>query len=112
MGAIRMKVHRLIQDGLDDKIKNQAVEVGLDQLDFDKIYRLYKVGSKHSFNIVEVKCVGQGEIRLTGSENHVSLFISSLREWFRTSPVLSCQYNKDKYTIETANSFYELVEDE
>lgn len=106
-----MKVHRLIQDGLDDKIKQFAVEVGLDQLDFDKTYRLYKVGSKHSFNIVEVRCVGRGEIRLTGSDKHVSLFISDLREWFRTSPVLSCQINADKYIIETANSFYELVED-
>ncbi len=107
-----MKVHRLVKDGIDENIKKRATEVGLNQLDFDKTYRLYKVGSKHSFNIVDVKCVGAGEIRLTGSENHVSLFISSLREWFRTSPVLSCQYNKDKYTIETANSFYELVEDE
>ena len=37
-----MKVHRLIQDGLDDKIKNQAVEVGLDQLDFDRYGRLHE----------------------------------------------------------------------
>lgn len=111
MGQV-MKVHKLVPDGIDDKIKELAVQAKLDQLDFDKIYRLYKVGSKHNYNIVDVKCVGQGEIRLTGSEKYVSLFISSLREWFRTSPVLSCQNNGNKYIIETANSFYELVEDE
>jgi hypothetical protein len=108
----RVKVHKLIKDGIDENIKKRAIEVGLNQLDFDKTYRLYKVGSKHSFNIVDVKCVGAGEIRLMGSDHHVTLFISGLREWYRTSPIFSCQLGKDKYIIETVNSYYELVEDE
>lgn len=107
-----MKVHKLIKDGIDENIKKRAIEVGLNQLDFNKTYRLYKVGSKHSFNIVDVKCVGAGEIRLMGSDHHVTLFISGLREWYRTSPIFSCQLGKDKYIIETVNSYYELVEDE
>lgn len=102
-----MKVHKLIRDGIDDIIKEKATKVGLDQLDFDKNYRLYKVR-----NNAELICVGQGKIRLTGSEKHVSIHICSLREWFRTCSVLSCKYNNDRYTIETGNTVYELVEDE
>lgn len=110
-----MKIHKVIDDSTADLIKELALTKGLDVINFESPYRLYKVGSKIDKDIIEMmerRRVGQGFIQLVGSSNHVAIYITGLREWFRTSPVLSCKKKDACIIIETNNSFYELVEEE
>jgi hypothetical protein len=110
-----MKVHSSIDDDTSDKIKIIATMKGLDNIDYGKCYRLYKVGSKRdefTIQMLEKRCVGSGEVYLVGNSSLVGIYISGLREWFRTSEVISCKKKEKCVMIETINSFYELVEDE
>jgi hypothetical protein len=108
-----IKVHSAIDDATSDAIKQVASAKGLDKINYNNCYRMYKVGNKNSesIEVIEKKCVGAGEIRLIGNEEFVSLYISGLREWFRTSPIISCNKKKNSIIIETMNSFYELKEE-
>lgn len=110
-----MKIHKVIDDSTADIIRQIALTKGLDAINFESCYRLYKVGEKVDKDVIEMierRYVGQGSIQLVGSCNHVSVYIAGLREWFRTSEVLSCKKKDACIIIETKNSFYELVEDE
>lgn len=110
-----MKIHKVIDDSTADLIKELALTKGLDVINFESPYRLYKVGSKIDDDIIEMmerRCVGSGFIQLVGTPTHVSVYVAGLREWFRTSPVLSCKKKDACIIIETNNSFYELVEEE
>jgi hypothetical protein len=110
-----IKIHSVIPDDLSDIIKKIAQDKNLGCIDYEKNYRLYKVGSKKNdvtIQLIEKTCVGSGEVRIVGTEDVACLFISSLREWFRTSEIVSCKKKKTFISIETRNSMYELVEDE
>lgn len=109
-----IKIHRAIDDATSDVIKEIAITKGLDIINFNSLHRLYKIGEKNNSSTIEIlekKCVGQGELSLVGNEEFVSLYITSLREWFRTSPIVSCNKKGDSIIVETFNSFYELKED-
>lgn len=110
-----IKVH----SGINDDVADFVIEVGksrnLDLIDYSKNYRLYKIGSKKNdvtIEAIEKICAGSGEVRLVGDMTRACLFISSLREWFRTSEIISCKKENSCIIIETRNSMYELVEDE
>lgn len=110
----KMKVHRALDDATSDIIKEIAVTKGLDVINFDNVYRMYKIGEKNDSSTIEIlekRCVGQGELVLVGNKEFVSLYITSLREWFKTSPVISCNKKGNSIIVETWNSFYELKED-
>jgi hypothetical protein len=109
-----IKVHRAVDDATSDIVKEIAISKGLDIINFNNQYRMYKVGEKNNSSTIEVlekRCVGQGELLLVGGDEFVSLYISGLREWFRTSPIISCNKKGDSIIIETWNSFYELKEE-
>ena len=110
-----MKIHKAIDDATADTVRQIAETKGLNDINYEVCHRLYKIGNKlptGTIEMMEKKCVGAGEIRVIGSDSHVALYISSLREWFRTSPIISCKKKDSCVIVETNNSFYELVEDE
>jgi hypothetical protein len=111
MKRTNIKIHASIDDKTADLMTEFATAVGLDSLDYDANYRMYKIGSKidNDISLSEKRFVASGFIRLVGGVNHVSVYISSVREWFRTSPIVSCKKKNDKVIIETRNSFYELT---
>lgn len=109
-----IKVHNVIDDKTSDIIKELAVSKGLDVINFDSMYRMYKVGEKNNSSTIEAiekRCVGRGKLVIVGNEEFVSLYISGIREWFKTSPIVSCNKKEKSIIIETWNSFYELKED-
>lgn len=110
---MNIRVHASINDKTADIMTDIASTIGLDAIDYNANYRMYKIGSKHNQEIAltEKLYVGSGFIRLVGSVNHVALMISSIRDWFRTSSVVSCTKKNNVLILETKNSFYELVED-
>jgi hypothetical protein len=111
----RMKVHHSLSDGQQDIVLERAKLLELDLIDYDSTYRVYKIASKNSSNIDlnETRCIARGSILLTGTKEYVCLFVHGMREWYRTSPIVTCNKKGGKaIIIETANSFYELVEDE
>jgi hypothetical protein len=108
-----MKITKNLNDEVADIVKEIALAKGLDKLDYNKRYNLYKVGSKlksNAINIQEEARVFEGSIQLTGSENSVCLLVTRLRDWFRTSPIIACTKGRMGFIIETENSFYELKE--
>lgn len=110
---MNIRIHASIDDKTADTMTDIASTIGLDAIDYNANYRMYKIGSKYNGDITlaEKLYVGSGFIRLVGTVNHVALMISSIRDWFRTSPVVSCTKKNNVLILETKNSFYELVED-
>lgn len=111
----KIKVHSGINDDVADFIVEIAKNRNLDLIDYSKNYRLYKIGSKKNditIEAIEKICTGFGEVRIVGNETRVNLFISSMREWYRTSEIISCEKKNSSILIETKNSLFELVEDE
>ena len=91
-------------------IEANAKKVGLDKVDFTKNYVLSKTGAKkessHGYpNEMEA---ARGQVQVIGNEDYVWILVSDHSYWFKTSPILSVRKVKDKYKIETENSFYEL----
>jgi hypothetical protein len=111
----RIRVHSAIGDDLADMVMKLAKDKKLDCIEYNKSYRLYKIGTKQDDTTVQPLndriCVAQGEVRVVGNESSIALFISSLREWFRTSQIISCKKDSTSIIIETKNSVYELLED-
>jgi hypothetical protein len=104
----------MIDDVTADNIKMIAETIGLGLINYKNDYRLYKVGEKRKDGTIET-CKRQyrshGCVSLVGNSSSVCLYVSNLSEWFRTSAVLSCKKSKNCIIIETANSFYELMEE-
>jgi hypothetical protein len=108
-----MKVHSKINDEDADIIKSIAHTKGLAEIDYEKCYRLYKIGSKgSSIEAFEPKYVAHGEVSLIGLSKFVWIHIANLTSWFKTSPIIHCKKQEDGFIIETENSFYKLKEDE
>jgi hypothetical protein len=109
-----MKIYNNIEPERMATIKQIASSNGLEALDFNKPYKLYKIGSKTKdggIKIQEQDLVAGGLIQLVGTENSMCLLLLGAVNWFRTSEVLSCKKNESGFIIETLNSFYELRED-
>jgi hypothetical protein len=109
-----MKVHQSLSDGQQDIVLERARLLELDLIDYDSTYRVYKIASKNFSNIDlnESICIARGSVLLTGNKECVCLFVYGMRDWYRTSPVVTCTKKGGKtIMIETANSFYELLED-
>jgi flavodoxin len=109
-----MKTLSLLNDEVSDIVKQIAETKGLSQLDFEKSYRVYKIGSKSKNGAIEMeekRRVATGMVELTGNDKCVCLFMRGFKDWFKTSAVMSCSKNSNGYILETENSFYELKED-
>jgi hypothetical protein len=111
-----MKVHDLIEKEMPDIvpiIKKNAKKLGLHKINYDHVYLLHKTSAKVSSSrgYPDSFTVGTCFVRLVGNDTTVSIYISGLREWFRTSPILSCRKVKKGYKIETQNSFYFLEQE-
>lgn len=107
-----MIVHPICKD-LEKTIKSNAVNVGLDKIDFTKRYKLTKIGSKNKSDQNQMTAHCGGSIFLFGYENYVWICVVSASEYFKTSPVVNVlddSSSKKAYTIETENSFYRLDE--
>jgi hypothetical protein len=105
-----MKMHSGLNDKTMDLVKEQAIALGLDAIDYESYYKLYKIGTKSNFYEEPVFTV-KGHVSLIGSEKHVALYIQGLRDWFRTSSIVSCEKKGKDIIIQTANSIYKLSED-
>jgi hypothetical protein len=106
-----MKIHYLINDEEADNVRELAKSVGLDQLNYDKEYSIYKTAVLQPFYPLEEPLfTGRGNILLIGMNNFVWIHIANFNNWFKTSPISSCEKQKDVFIIKTANSIYELRE--
>ena len=110
-----MKIHRHINDSQADVIREMAISIGLDAIDYKKMHRLYKIASKDSYSFAielkEKRLSGKGDIQLLGSGKYVWLYMEDGLTWFKTSPIISCKSTGSGFILETENSFYELVEE-
>jgi hypothetical protein len=104
-----MKVHSGLNDKIMDLVKEQAIALGLDAIDYESYYRLYKLGTKSNYYEEPVLTI-KGYVSLIGSERHVALYIQGHRDWFRTSSIVSCEKSGEDIIIQTANSIYKLSE--
>ena len=111
-----IKVHPLAEKHKDD-IVYVAEMIGLDAIDYDKPYSLFKTRAKTASSVGypdKMLALKFGYFCLTGTvdkatgEILVWLAGESFSEWFVTSPILSCVKIGKKYVIETRNSYYEL----
>ncbi len=105
-----MKIHSGLNDKIMDLVKEQAIALGLDAIDYESYYKLYKLGTKSNY-YEEPVFTARGYVSLIGSERHVALYIQGLRDWFRTSSIVSCEKKGKDVIIQTANSMYMLSED-
>ena len=105
-----MKVHSGLNDKIMDLVKEQAIALGLDAIDYESYYRLYKLGTKSNYYEEPVLTI-KGYVSLIGSERHVALYVQGLKDWFRTSNIVSFEKKGKDIIIQTANSVYKLSED-
>ena len=108
-----MKVYSGITDAaLIKQIKTNAKAVGLDKIDYKGFYLLKKLGAKNKSTrgYPDAFVAGRGSVSLVGKDEFVWIVVEGIREWFKTSPVLSCKKTKEGYKIETENSYYLLVD--
>lgn len=109
-----MKVHEDIiehRPSFVKLIKSNAKKVGLDKVDFNDTYTLKKLGAKTSsprgypdaYTVIR-----NGYVRLIGNEEFVAIYVASLRDWFKTSPVVKVEETNEGIRIETENSIYLL----
>ena len=108
-----MKINEAIESNrpeLVSDIKANAMKVGLDKIDFDKVYTLKKLGAKTSSprGYPDAYTVIKGTVCLIGNEDDVAIFVSGLRDWFKTSGIIDVKKTKDGIRLETFNSYYLL----
>jgi hypothetical protein len=91
-------------------IRANAMQVGLDKLDYEGFYTLKKLGAKNEspLGYPNQYTVIKGSVCLIGNEDFVAIYMTGISEWFKTSPVMSCKKTKQGFKIETENSFYLL----
>ena len=109
-----MKLHPAVTK-FKSEIKRVATLRGLSQIDFDEPYSLYKTGAKNASRMGypdEMLALRQGMFSIVGTKDGDETFVwivgEGLRDWFKTSPILSCKKEGKVYKIETENSYYEL----
>jgi hypothetical protein len=97
------------------EIKRVATLLGLNQIDFDETYSLYKLGAKNASRLGypdKMLAMRAGGVAIVGvveeEKTHVWIVVESLRDWFKTSPIVSCKKDGENFLIETENSYYEL----
>jgi len=110
-----IKIHPGLNDEQRIMVKKVAASKGLLEIRSDKSYRLYKLGDRAAggalIKLEERQYRAHGEVLLLGLNLQVWLYVRGLRDWFKTSPIISCTKDKSKFIIETMNSFYELEEE-
>lgn len=89
-------------------------KTGLDMIDSNYKYSLFKIGSKHSSIQYEdgMRFEAYGKPSVVGNEHHICLYIEESvvsRDWFRTSPVEKVIEDKEGFLITTKNSYYKLI---
>lgn len=109
-----MKLHPAVTKHKSE-IKRVATLIGLNEIDFDETYALYKTGAKNPSRMGypdEMLAMSRGTPfvvgAVEGSETYVWLVVVGLNDWFKTSPILSCRQEGNIFKIETQNSYYEL----
>lgn len=110
-----MKIHELIvksKPELVADIRTNAMTVGLDKIDYEGFYTLKKLGAKNKspLGYPNAYTVTKGSVCLIGNQDFVAIYVTGMRDWFKTSPVVSCKKVKNGFKIETENSYYLLEE--
>jgi hypothetical protein len=93
------------------KVKKLAKEVGLDCIDYNINYRIFKTSSKNdsTHSIEKTEVCEPGKIQLIGQLDSVWISTIGISSWFKTSPVINCyKLNSNNIRVETFNSFYIL----
>ena len=108
-----MIVHEAIQKQkpeLVSSIKQLAIDVGLDLVDYSRPYLIVKVGSKtelkYRYTTTDI-CLGMPS--LVGDKKQVALMITGTSSWFKTSGIIKVEDKIDGIYFETLNSFYKLI---
>lgn len=104
-----MRVHPAIIEGTEE-ILSAAKLVGLDKIDYDKKYTLFKTEAKNksTTGIPDDGYIDRGNVYIIGNEKQSALYLMNHDSWFKTSQVLSCEPIELGYRVETNNSIYEL----
>ena len=111
-----MKLHSMVKKN-KASIKRKAILKGLDIIDYEKTYTLYKVGVK---NVSPYGYPDKFEVLVNAypyvagivveNKTLISLVMLTLNEYFITSDIVSCVKKGKTIKIETKNSYYELKE--
>lgn len=106
-------------DCSDKELMKVAKKLGLDRLNYDKLYTLNKVGQKNSSPLgypSKMIAIERAIPSIFGHKDDnklsIRLYFGNNRYFFATSSILSLKKKKKKglFLIETENSFYELQE--
>lgn len=103
-----MKVHTQIQERAKE-VEASMQKVGLDMVP-DALYSVYKLSSKNPARpgYASEGLVIKGHVSALGDGDVAAVYIEGLRDWFRTSAVVSTKKTPEGYEIETLNSVYLL----
>lgn len=106
-----MIVHPLLEDNAK-KIKKTAKAVGLNLVNYKKMYKLMKTKTKNSSpnGIPDSGYIIHGYPIIIGNEDVVALRFENFQTWFQTSGIKKTTKLKDCIKIETMNSVYKLYE--
>ena len=100
----RVVLHSGIKEEHKKLVRKASTDLGLDTILKNGTYDLLK--KQGSYDIYVLK---EGKVQIVGGDIHVALFISNFKgEWFRSSPIKSCERNGITITITTMNSTYYL----
>lgn len=105
-----LKVIKALPNQLPGEVKRAIEKSGLDKIEGD-LFSLVKVGAKHRSDQGhpdQFEVLRNGRAAIVVHDEFAWLYLETLRDWFKTSPVQRVEYRGDNYYIETENSFYEL----
>jgi hypothetical protein len=104
-----IKIYAEVQD--KKKAAKLAKDLGISKVNSDIFYQLYKLGAKKSssrgypdsFEVIEGKpfLVSDGKVAW--------IYFENVKDWFKTSPILSFSKTTTGFQFETENSFYKMI---
>lgn len=100
------------------KAEAKALDVGLDKIDYESVYKLTKLGAKRASAMGypdKMIALHKGKFSIVAAEQDNEVFVWIVGFWingesFKTSPIQSVRKTKAGFRIETENSLYLLSE--
>ena len=104
-----MIIHPHVPAEFRAAVTKHATNLGLSKIPHNLLFTLIKINSKvDNYTYPRGEC-GYGYVYVLGNKDQVWLLLNGKDSWFKTSPILECRAMPAGFTIETENSFYELV---